>query len=209
MFREAIHTLSQPTQSVNLQLIHPSLHAFSTAFPLIGMHWVWNPEYPKTIHTDTRKNSTRVPSIRIWDCLAVRQQCQHLPPSCTSWHCVANSHCRQTEKTFKWYKGVLFLVKCFTKQIQVTSAFIGVHNNKLLFKNRVVNNIHQKKQQESNFPTWLTGCELIWDVSVSPAAETKTSFSDCGATVQVEDDALWAEERPVVRKSYEILSEIN
>lgn len=48
----------------------------------------------------------------------------------------------------------------------------------------------------------------MWDVSVSPSAETKTSFPDCGATVHVEDDALGAEERPVVKKSSVILSKI-
>lgn len=46
----------------------------------------------------------------------------------------------------------------------------------------------------------------MWDVSVSPSAET--SFPDCGATVHVEDDALGAEERPVVKKSSVILSKI-
>lgn len=45
----------------------------------------------------------------------------------------------------------------------------------------------------------------MWDVSVSPSAETKTSFS---ATVHVEDDALGAEERPAVKKSSVILSKI-
>ena len=36
---------------------------------------------------------------------------------------------------------------------------------------------------------------------MSPAAVTKTSFPDCGATVHVEDDTLGAEERPVVKES--------
>lgn len=47
-------------------------------------------------------------------------------------------------------------------------------------------------------------------VSVSPAAETKTSstFPDCGATVHVEDDALAAEERPVGKKASVSLSQI-
>lgn len=49
--------------------------------------------------------------------------------------------------------------------------------------------------------TWLTVCELMWLVSVFPAAETKTSFPDCGATAHVED-ALGAEERPVVIKGF-------
>lgn len=65
--------------------------------------------------------------------------------------------------------------------------------------------ITKKKKREPDFPTWLTGCELMWDVSVSPSAETKTSFS---ATVHVEDDALGAEERPAVKKSSVILSKI-
>lgn len=63
-------------------------------------------------------------------------------------------------------------------------------------------------EQEPDFPTWLTDCELMWDVSVSPAAESKTSFPDCGVTVHVEDDALEDEERPVVKKSSVILSKI-
>lgn len=48
----------------------------------------------------------------------------------------------------------------------------------------------------------------MWDVSVSPGAEKKTSFADCGATVHVEDDALGDEGRPVVKKSSVILPEI-
>lgn len=54
---------------------------------------------------------------------------------------------------------------------------------------------------EADFLTWLTVCGLMWLVSVGPAAETKTSFPDCGATAHVED-ALGAEERPVVRKGF-------
>lgn len=41
----------------------------------------------------------------------------------------------------------------------------------------------------------------MWLVSVCPAAETKTSFTDCGATAHVEDDALGAEEEPAVEKA--------
>lgn len=54
---------------------------------------------------------------------------------------------------------------------------------------------------EADFLTWLTVCGLMWLVSVCPAAETKTSFPDCGATAHVED-ALGAEERPVVTKGF-------
>lgn len=52
---------------------------------------------------------------------------------------------------------------------------------------------------EADFLTWLTVCGLMWLVSECPAAETKTSFPDCGGTAHVED-ALGAEERPVVTK---------
>lgn len=55
---------------------------------------------------------------------------------------------------------------------------------------------------EADSLTWLTVCELMWLVSVCPAAEKKTSFPDCGATAHVEEDALGAEERPVVKKGF-------
>lgn len=59
----------------------------------------------------------------------------------------------------------------------------------------------KKKEIEPDFSTRLTVCELTWLASVCPAAETKTSFPDCGATVHVEDEAPGGEERPAVRES--------